>query len=239
MPKLPVPSLLLVISLLSCGGPPQQASDDAPQHKHTKHAHGTHAHGDAPLGHRFENAEEWAKRFDDPKRDAWQMPTEVVKAMQIETGMRVADIGAGTGYFLPYLSAAVGASGNVLGLDIEVDMVRYMEMRAEREKLLNVSARVVRVGDPELSLGAIDRILIVDTWHHLPERVDYAKKLAAALSESGSIVIVDFTMDTERGPPKAHRLTADSIVAELAEAGLRAKVIDEPLPDQFIVRATR
>ncbi len=237
-----LPYTLITFLGLACG-PAQQAPADEPESepktKHGPHAHDPHAHGDAPLGHRFENAEEWAKRFDDPARDAWQMPAEVVTAMNIEAGMRIADIGAGTGYFLPYLSAAAGASGTVLGLDIEVDMVRYMELRAEREKLLNVSARVVTVADPELSPGTIDRILIVDTWHHLPKREAYAKKLAAALTGGGSIVIVDFTMETERGPPKAHRLSADSIVAELTEAGLRAEIINEPLPDQFIVRASR
>ena len=232
-------TLLLFLSL-ACG-PTQQAPADEPETKantkHSPHAHGPHTN--APLGHRFEDAEEWAKRFDDPTRDTWQMPTEVVTSMRIEAGMRIADIGAGTGYFLPYLSAAAGASGTVLGLDIEADMVRYMEMRAEREKLLNVSARVVTVGDPELSPGSVDRILIVDTWHHLPERAAYAKKLAAALTNGGNIVIVDFTMETKRGPPKAHRLSADSIVAELTQAGLRAEIIKEPLPDQFIVRASR
>src|SRR5690348_13355166 len=58
-----------------------------------------HAHGHGPLVHRFEHAEQWAPEFDDPARDAWQQPKDVVDAMEIQPGMTVADIGAGTGYF--------------------------------------------------------------------------------------------------------------------------------------------
>lgn len=220
-------------------------------HGHDKHAHGgdKYKHGTGhgkyehgvggPLGHRFEDADEWAKRFDDPERDAWQKPAHVVEVMKIDAGMRVADIGAGTGYFLPYLSRAVGENGSVEGLDIESDMVRYMTERAAREALANVSARVVATDDPGLAAGSTDRILIVDTWHHIRDRVAYSKKLAAALSDRGAIYIVDFTMESEHGPPVSHRLEASSIVAELEAAGLSARVLEETLPNQYVVEAAR
>src|SRR5690348_4715148 len=80
----------------------------------------------APYAHRFEHAEAWSKEFDDPARDAWQKPDRVVAAMQIMFGMVVADVGAGTGYFEPHLSRAVGAAGKVLALDVEPDMVRHL-----------------------------------------------------------------------------------------------------------------
>lgn len=229
---------------LACGGPSKPKSPEGadsthePVHgpdAHDPHTHGAH-HDGKPIGHRFENADEWAKRFDDPSRDAWQKPAEVVALMHIEPGMTVADIGAGTGYFLPYLSKAVGESGTVLGLDIEADMVRHMEERAVREQLGNVKARTVAIADPEISLSSTDRVLIVDTWHHIADRAAYATKIAAGLRPGGSLFIVDFTMETERGPRKSHRLTPESIIAELTEAGLVADTIVEELPDQFIVR---
>ena len=206
-------ALLLSLSFFACsGGTEAKEPTTAPGHTQGDHRHGEHAdkpgHGHgahAPLGHRFEDADEWAKRFEDPERDAWQKPAEVVELMRIEPGMHIADIGAGTGYFLPLLSKAAGEEGSVVGLDIEKDMVRYMIERAEREGLGNVTARVVPTDDAELAPESTDRILIVDTWHHIPNRGAYTKKLATALRPKGSVIIVDFTMETHRGPPKAHR----------------------------------
>lgn len=254
--------LMAFVLLLSfaCGGSKQHPVDGPNDHHEAghegehKHAHGKgvhkhkhggdddhskHRHGADPIGHRFENAEEWAKRFDDPERVKWQMPAKVVELMEIEAGMQVADIGAGTGYFLPYLAAKTGATGAVHGLDIEAGMVDYMKERAAREKLVGVVARVVAMDDPQLEPASLDRVLVVDTWHHLPERVAYAKKVTAGLKPGGTLTIVDFTMETERGPPKKHRLTAESIIEELREAGLTPELLTEPLPDQYIIRAKK
>ncbi|MBL4632469.1 MAG: methyltransferase domain-containing protein, partial [Kofleriaceae bacterium] len=206
-----------------------------------EHAHGghgeEHAHGAGgePLGHRFEDADKWAKRFDKKGRKSWQMPKEVIARMKITKGMRVADIGAGTGYFLPHLSAAVGEKGSVVGLDIEKDMVRYMRERAKKEKLGNVTAEISATDDPGLAPSSLDRVLIVNTWHHIADRVGYAKKLAKGLAEGGTVTIVDFTMEAKHGPKKSHRLLPDSIVKELKAAGLSAEIITEKLPDQYIV----
>jgi ubiquinone/menaquinone biosynthesis C-methylase UbiE len=88
--------------------------------------------------------------FNDPARDAWQKPEDVVRAMSISPGMSVADIGAGTGYFLPHLARAVGPAGNVVGVDIEPDMVRHTNDRASRDHLPNVHAMLTRPDDPGL-----------------------------------------------------------------------------------------
>lgn len=210
------------------------------QGEHGEHGeHGKHGeHGDHdPLVHRFDKAEDWATRFDAPDRDAWQKPDQVIAQLAIEPGMTVADIGAGTGYFLPHLSRAVGASGAVLGLDIEKDMVRYMTERVSRENLANVEARQVAGDDPQLAAASVDRILVVNTWHHIPGRERYADKLASALRPGGAIYIVDFTLDSERGPPREHKLAPDIVARELAQAGLAVETRSDALPEQYIVVA--
>ena len=191
------------------------------------------------MPHRFEHADRWAKVFDDPARDAWQRPAQVVALLQIAPGMTVADIGAGTGYFLPYLSRAVGPTGKVLGLDVEADMVRHMKDRASREGLANVTAAQVAPDDPGLPAGAVDRVLIVDTWHHIGAREAYVKKLAAGLRPGGFVTVVDFTLESDKGPPREHRIPADVVMKELASAGLAARVVQETLPDQYIVVGER
>lgn len=197
-----------------------------------------HHHG-AGMPHRFEDADEWAKVFDDPARDAWQKPDEVVSLLQLSPGMTVADIGAGTGYFVARLSAAVGPTGHVVATDIEPDMVRYISERATREHLPNVRAVLAPPDSPGLDPSSVDRILVVDVWHHLSDRPAYAAGLAATLRPGGFIAIVDFTLDAERGPPPAHRLAPDAIIADLASAGLTASLAAETLPDQYVVIARR
>ena len=205
---------LVAIALLACSSPKEQHHDGMP--------------------HRFENAEHWAKIFDDPSRDAWQQPDAVVAALELQPGMTVADVGAGTGYFTVRLARAV-PQGKVIATDIEPDMVRYLRERAAREQLANVEALECGATDPKLPAGAVDRILVVDVWHHLPDRIAYARGLAASLKPGGKLAIVDFTMAATHGPPKHHRLAPDAIEADLRAAGLDASVSPTQLPEQYIV----
>src|SRR3954464_13939491 len=85
----------------------------------------------------------YVKAFDSPERDAWQKPDDVVSLLQLWPGNVVADIGAGTGHFEPYLAKAVGATGRVLALDIEPHMVAYLKRRVRKEKLGNVAVQKV------------------------------------------------------------------------------------------------
>lgn len=190
-----------------------------------------------PLGHRFQSAEQWAKEFDAPSRDAWQKPEHVVAAMSLSPGMTVADIGAGTGYFEPYLSRAVGPGGTVLAIDIEPDMVRYLRERAEREHLSNVRPLLATVSDATLPQGKVDRILVVDTWHHIPDRVAYAERLRAALAPGGTVILVDFTLESPRGPPREHRIPPDQALHELGAGGFLVEKADVGLPDQYVLVA--
>ncbi|AKJ08207.1 Methyltransferase type 11 [Archangium gephyra] len=135
------------------------------------------------MPHRFENAEEWAKRFEEPERDAWQKPDEVVKALSLPADAKVADIGAGTGYFAVRLARAV-PQGRVYGVDIEPDMVRYMGERAKRENLGNLEAVLGEPGDAKLP-EPVDVALVVDTYHHIGDRVVYLKRLGEKLRPGG------------------------------------------------------
>ncbi len=242
LPRVLVVSLLLPL-LAGCASgaevapPPAAPAEHAHEHPHGDQDHGGHEHG--PLVHRFEDAARWAKAFDDPARDAWQKPVDVIAAMGISAGQTVADLGAGTGYFLPHLARAVGPRGKVIGLDIEPDMVRYMRERIAREGLVGASASVVPLDDPGLPAGTIDRVLIVDTWHHIDGRAAYAAKLRGVLAPGGAVFVVDFTMEAKHGPPAHHRLRPEQVMDELTAGGLEASLIEEPLPDQYIVVGRR
>ena len=190
------------------------------------------------MPHRFENAEHWAKVFDDPARDAYQQPDVVIAAMALAPAMSVADVGAGTGYFTVRLARAL-PQGQVIATDIEPDMVRYLTERAQREQLTNIKSVLAGAVDPKLAPASVDRELVVDVWHHLADRVAYARGLAAALKPGGKIFVVDFTQEATHGPPKHHRLAPDAIAGDLRAAGLDAEVSATKLPEQYIVIGTR
>ena len=217
----------LVALVIGCGHPARSGGPPGAEHHHP-----------AAMVHRFENAEAWAKVFDDPARDAWQHPDDVVAALGLSPTMTVADIGAGTGYFTVRLARAV-PGGQVIATDIEPDMVRYLGDRARRERLGNVRAVLATGDDPQLAPTSVDRVLVVDVWHHVANRGVYAKALAAALRPGGQIAIVDFTQEATHGPPREHRLRPEVIIADLQGAGLDASLAPTSLPDQFIVLGTR
>jgi arsenite methyltransferase len=207
---------------------------------HDHSMHGNHIHpSDAEQGHgAFSDADAWTNVFDDPERDAWQLPADVVQALGLAPSMTVADVGAGTGYFAVRLARAV-PSGEVIATDLEPDMVRHLNERARNERLPNLRAVRATPGASGLAAGSVDRILVVHVWHHVSERVAYARDLAAALRPGGKLVIVEFSRDARRGPPMDHRLSEEVVISELATAGLRAKVSPLALPDQYMIEAER
>lgn len=231
-------SWLLSLSLVACGGAsssgPGEAEHGADHAAGHPGGHGHHGHG---AHHDFSDVERFAAIFDDPERDEWQRPTEVVALLELGDSLVVADLGAGTGYFAPHLSPAVGAQGRVLALDVEEAMVAHMQTRFAEAGFDNTEARVVAPADPGLERASVDRILIVDTWHHISDRAEYGAKLRSALRPGGFVLIVDFTPDSPHGPPPAMRLSAESVLAECEAAGFEARVLEEALPYQYVVRA--
>ncbi|HKO94106.1 MAG TPA: methyltransferase domain-containing protein [Polyangiaceae bacterium] len=233
------PGFAVLLGSLACqpssasqAAAPAAAANTAP-HAHTAGEH-------SGMHHDFSDTNKFSQAFDDPARDAWQRPAEVIEHLHIEPGSTVVDLGAGTGYFAGWLSRAVGPGGQVLALDVEPNMVKHLEQRAKEQGLGNVSARVVAADDPGLAAGSVARVLIVDTWHHIDDRSRYAAKLALGLAPGAEIWIVDFTEESDVGPPARYRVPAEQVVRELQAAGLHAEIVTgEQLPKQYIVRASR
>ena len=181
----------------------------------------------------FDNAEQWAKEFDDPSRDAWQMPQRVIEALALKPGQSIADIGAGTGYFSSRLARSAAAP-TVYAVDIEPSMVAYLTGRAAKEGLKNLTAVQAAADGPNLP-AAVDTILIVDTFHHIPNRVAYFTKLKASIKPGGTLAIVDFRKDAPSGPPVEFRFTPEQISAELKPAGFSLVQQHDFLPRQIFL----
>ena len=183
--------------------------------------------------HSFQGAEQWAKEFDDPKRDEWQKPHQVIQALALKPDAIVADIGSGTGYFAVRFAHMV-PKGKVYGVDIESDMVKYLDRRAKGMGLTNLISLQGTPDDPRLP-ERVDLILIVDTFHHIDNRHVYLNKLHNYLKPDGLIAVIDYRMETVDGPPKSARSTPDQMKAELKTSGYTFVKEYNFLPRQYFL----
>ena len=211
----------------------ERASDEA-RGGHGGHSgHSGHA-DDATVRHRFEDAELWASRFEDPERDAWQQPERVVELLGLAPDARVADVGAATGYF-PVRFARAVPRGVVYGVDVEPTLVNYLNVRARREGLTNLVSLVCAYDDPRLP-EPVDLVFVCNTYHHIDDRVAYFTRVRQRdLRPGGRLAIVDYVKgDLPVGPRDDHKLAPERVVEELERAGYR-KVEQHGLPYQYLL----
>jgi ubiquinone/menaquinone biosynthesis C-methylase UbiE len=185
------------------------------------------------MQHRFEDPERYAKSFDDPARDAWQMPARVIEVLKLTPEMSVADIGAGTGYFTVRLARAV-PRGTVYAVDVEPKMLEHIRQRAATDGLKHVQTVQATAAATNLP-RPVDIVLIVDTYHHLPERPRYFRDLARSLTATGRVAIIDFRKDSPEGPPREFRFEADQIISEMKQAGYVVDARHDFLPRQHFL----
>jgi predicted methyltransferase len=186
--------------------------------------------------HDFADVEHWRRVFDDPARDAWQKPRELVAALGLQPGMWVADLGAGTGYFSRYLDAAVGPTGVVFAVDTEPNLVAHLRARAEQERTASVIPILASLDDPRLPPRALDLVLIVDTYHHLDQRRTYLRRLGDALNAQGQVAIVEWQQrDLPVGPPPEHKLARTQVIEEMRAAGYVLTAEPGLLPHQYVL----
>jgi len=199
------------------------------------HGH-TIARFSATTHHRFEDVARWKKIFDDPTRSGWQKPADVIAALGLKPGDAVADLGSGTGYFLPYLTRAVGAAGVVYAVDVEPNLITYLRERSEKQGWSQVVPVLASLDNPRLPRGSLDVVLIVDTYHHLDNRRVYLRVLARALERGGRIAIVDWKKgEFPQGPPDLHKIARAQVAAEMREVGYRLVAEPAILPYQYMM----
>lgn len=170
-----------------------------------------------------------------PGRDARQKPEELVRAMALQPGMVVADIGTGPGYMLPFLSRAVGEKGRVVAEDIQDDFLAKARTKAESDKLSNVTFIKGSETDPMLPEGGVDVALALDSYHHY----DYPQKMLAGirkgLKPGGKLVLVEYYKRREampNGRALEHiRIDAPDVIKEIESNGFRLESQREHIKD--------
>lgn len=198
----------------------------ATQHETPKH--GGHKHA-------FTDPADRAKKWNDPERDKWQRPDEIVAALALTPGATVADIGAGTGYMVAHLSKAAGKDGTVIAIDASTQMIEYLTKRSADLGPAKIVPRMVRPDDPEIQPDSVDGVLTLDTWHHVNSQEAYAKKVYEGLKQGGRFVVVEYEVESEIGPPKEMRLEPAQVTKQLEAAGFRVEIVRESMPRHYMV----
>jgi SAM-dependent methyltransferase len=190
------------------------------------HAQSPHTHQ-----HSFGDAEKWSHVFDDPERDAWQKPHQVIHVLGLAQDAAVADIGAGTGYFSARLANML-KNGRVYAVDIEPGMVKHLAERAKREGLANLVPVEGAAEGPRLP-AKVDLAILVDVYHHVDGRERYFRDLRKSLKPGGRVAIIDFRLDSPEGPPTAARVAPEQVKAEMKKAGYALLEEHRFLPRQY------
>ncbi len=187
----------------------------------------TVAFAQVPHQHHPPSSEEYAKVLEDPSRDEWQKPHDVVMALDLKPTDTIADIGAGTGYFARRFAMH---AGKVYAVDIDQKLLDI----AAKDAPANLKTVLATADDPRLPDGSVDVIFFCDVLHHIEHRAAYYPKLAKALKPGGRIVVIEFyKKDMPIGPPPSMKLSDDEVTAEFRNAGFTLSKRLDILPYQY------
>lgn len=152
--------------------------------------------------------------FEDAKREEKLQINRVMDILRIKEGSRVADIGAGSGWFTVRAARRVGAKGAVYAVEINREYLKHIEERAAREGLANVRAVLGREDDPLLPAAGVDAVLILKTYHEIAEPIRLMRNLRRSLSAGALVGVID-----RNGAGDDHGLDDKKVIAEAARAG--------------------
>ena len=175
-----------------------------------------------------------------PDRDEWQQPELVMDQLNIAEAARVADVGAGSGWFTSRLAHRVGPNGLVVAEDIQPEMIDAVERRVRDEGLANVRVQQGEPADPRLPSG-LHAVLIVDAYPEFSDPIGLLSRIATALAPGGRLGVVDFRVDGSGGPgpPIDQRVGEDVVIAEAARAGFKLQTRATFLRYQYLLVFTR
>lgn len=156
--------------------------------------------------------------FEDPQRAEKLHVDRVMDVLAIREGSRVADVGAGSGWFTVRAARRAGASGKVFAVDINRDYLDYIAKRATKEGLGNVETVLGTEDDAKLPSASVDAVLILKTYHEIARPVTLMSRLRPALRPGALVGIID-----REGKGDDHGISDAVVVSEMGRAGYALK----------------
>lgn len=157
----------------------------------------------------------WLER---PERMAEERPDLVLAALELNSGMTVADIGAGSGYYSWRMAERVGAPGTVYAVDVQPEMVRLLEAQMSQRRVSNVKTVLGTTTDPRLAPATLDLALLVDVYHEFEYPYEMLASIARALKPGGRLVIVEYRAGDPKVPIKPLHTMSEAQVRKEAAA---------------------
>jgi len=174
--------------------------------------------------------------LEDPKRDAYQKPHEVIHALNLKSGEVIADIGAGSGYFTFHLARHVGDKGKVYAVDVSPEMILHVNRRIREQKANNVVTLLADPDDPLLPDRSVNRFFFSDSWHHIENQSKYLSLMKRMLKPGGEIVMIDFhKKELPVGPPMQMKIAREDLIKQLDGNGYRLTKEHSFLPYQYFL----
>ena len=172
---------------------------------------------------------DWLER---PEREVEENTSLLLKNLNLKPGMHIADIGAGSGYYTRLLSKRIG-NGKVYAVDVEPQMISYLNERIKEEKLANIVT--VQGSETAVSLppSSIDMMLLVDVYHEFSFPYEMGLSMFNALKPNGKLVLVEFRSEDNNVPIKTiHKMSEAQATKELKAVGFRLEKNINNLPWQ-------
>lgn len=193
--------------------------------------------------HHYDDKEAALAHFEEPDRDAWAKPGQVVDQLGITPEMDVADIGAGSGYFTRRLATAA-PGGTTYAIDVDADFKDHIEAELERWRTPNIVTRLAVYEHPLLPKESVDLVFISNTYSFLQDRVSYFQAVHKALRRAGRLAVIDWRADADcpraTGCPRPKQRVPEAIARkELAQAGFTVIAEFEFLPYQYFLLLER
>lgn len=174
----------------------------------------------------------WLERRD---REAEERPALVMENLDLESDAVVADIGAGSGYF-SFLLASLVPQGRVIAVDIQKEMLEFIEGRKKLKKVANVETLLGTVTDTRLPEAKVDLVLMVDAYHEFSHPLEMMRSIVKGLVPGGRVVLLEYRGEDPAVPIKPlHKMTVKQVVREMEDAGLEFVEVRDFLPIQHFL----
>lgn len=229
---------IALLGLSLCCSLPEQPSAAAPADRYQLDTASTDGTGKFYLGREISQVmghrgADWLER---PEREWEEEPDKLLDSLDLRTGMVVADIGAGSGYFTRRLAQRVGPEGRVYAVDIQPEMIEILKADLSRRGIDNARPILGRETDPGLSGNSIDLALLVDVYHEFSHPYEMLESLCSALKPGGRLIFVEYRAEDPTVPIKRlHKMSEAQVRQEASVHPLQWVDTLAQLPRQHVI----